>query len=225
MLGCSEVLRHVAHAQDPAFRMRGIIGAPGDVAQYVCAECEFVLPRATRDQARIVVSSFGSSSSTLAAIARPEAFVEVHVRSARLTDLDAAVRLLSRDEADPGAERTDADYLRNLLFVPSATILVADAERRVVGVGVLSIRPSVRSGPFVGIVDDLGLARADLDAADRRGIADAIVEHLATSARNKGCTRVEVSEPLASAEPSLWKRLGFASRGRTLGRPLGRPIG
>jgi predicted N-acetyltransferase YhbS len=176
-----------------------------------------------------VVSSFGLSSSTLAAIARPYtpvgAFVEVHVRSARLTDLDAAVRLLSHDELDPGAERHDADYLRNLLFVPSATVLVAEAARRVVGVGVLSIRPSVRSGPFVGIVDELGLARADLDAADRRGIADAIVEHLATSARNKGCTRVEVSEPLASAEPSLWKRLGFASRGRTLGRPLGRGIG
>jgi hypothetical protein len=32
---------------------------------------------------------------------------------------------------------------------------------------------------------------------------------------------VEVSEPLASAEPSLWKRLGFASRGRTLGRTIG----
>ena len=147
--------------------------------------------------------------------------MEVHVRSARLTDLDAAVRLLSRDEPDPGAERNDADYLRNLLFVPSATVLVAEAERRVIGVGVLSIRPSVRSGPFVGVVDDLALARADLDASDRRGIADAIVEHLATSARNKGCTRVEVSEPLASAEPLLWKRLGFASRGRTLGRDIG----
>jgi hypothetical protein len=79
----------------------------------------------------------------------------------------------------------------------------------------------VRSGPFVGIVDELGLARVELDAAERRGIADAIVEHLATSAKNKGCTRVEVSEPLASAEPSLWKRLGFASRGRTLGRDFG----
>ena len=149
--------------------------------------------------------------------------MEVHVRSARLTDLDAAVRLLSNDELDPGAERNDADYLRSLLYVPSATVLVAEAERRVVGVGVLSIRPSVRSGPFVGIVDELGLARAGMDAADRRGVADAIVEHLATSARNKGCTRVEVTEPRASAEPSLWKRHRFANRGRTMGRPLAEP--
>jgi len=144
--------------------------------------------------------------------------VEVHVRSARLTDLDAAVRMLAHVGAEPG-QRHDVDYLRNLLYVPSATIVVAERERRVVGVGVLAIRPSVRSGPFVGVVDELGVEQEPaLDTAERRRVADEIVEHLATSARNKGCTRVEVAEPLASAEPSLWKRLGFASRGRTLGR-------
>jgi hypothetical protein len=149
--------------------------------------------------------------------------VEVHVRSARLTDLDAAVRMLAPRDDDDESGRDDVDYLRNLLFVPSATVTVAERERRVVGVGVLAIRPSVRSGPFVGVIDELGIAAdVSLAAAERRRVADEIVEHLATSARNKGCTRVEVSEPLATAEPSLWKRLGFASRGRTLGRPLGR---
>ena len=153
--------------------------------------------------------------------------MEVHVRNARHTDLDAAVRLLVVEGSDDRLERADAtDYLRSLLFVPSATVVVAEAERRVVGVGVLSIRPSVRSGPFVGIIDELGIAQPPtLDAADRRRASDDIVEHLATSARNKGCTRVEVSEPLASAEPSLWKRQRFASRGRTLIRPLGQGIG
>ena len=147
--------------------------------------------------------------------------MEVHVRSARLTDLDAAVRILAHEGLE-GGRRGDVDYLRTLLFVPSATVAVAELERRVVGVGVLAIRPSVRSGPFVGIVDELGIAQAPtLDAAERRKVADAIVEHLATSARNKGCTRVEVTEPLASAEPPLWKRLGFASRGRSLGRSIG----
>ena len=151
--------------------------------------------------------------------------MEVHVRSARLTDLDAAIRILARDVDDEN-RRHDVDYLRNLLFVPSATVSVAERERRVVGVGVLSIRPSVRSGPFVGIIDELGIAeKAELGAADWRRVADEIVEHLATSARNKGCTRVEDSEPLVSAEPSLWKRLGFASRGRTLERSLGRSPG
>jgi hypothetical protein len=72
----------------------------------------------------------------------------------------------------------------------------------------------------VGVIDELGLAADALGAADRRAVADDLVEHLASSARNKGCTRVEVSEPLASAEPSLWKRHRFASRGRTLGRAI-----
>jgi hypothetical protein len=147
--------------------------------------------------------------------------LEVHVRSARLTDLSAAVRLLTRGEADPDDGQRDAEFLRNLLFIPSATVVVAEVERRVVGVGVLSIRPSVRSGPFVGVIDELGLATDALGAADRRQVADELVEHLAGSARNKGCTRVEVSEPLASAEPPLWKRHRFASRGRTLGRMVG----
>ena len=148
--------------------------------------------------------------------------MEVHVRNARVTDLDAAVRTLAHDGPEAGEGHEDVDYLRNLLFVPSATVVVAERERRVIGVGVLAIRPSVRSGPFVGIIDEMGIARAPvLDDAERRRAADEIVEHLATSARNKGCTRVEVSEPLASAEPSLWKRLGFASRGRTLGRTIG----
>ena len=146
--------------------------------------------------------------------------MEVHVRTARLTDMDAAVRLLA--QGDPRGQPPQAnvtDVLRNLLFVPSATVIVAEHDRQVIGVGVLAIRPSVRSGPFVGVIDELGVAQ--LDDAERRQAADAIVEALAGSARNKGCTRVEVSEPLASAEPSLWKRLGFASRGRTLDRFVG----
>ena len=147
--------------------------------------------------------------------------MEVHVRNAQLTDLTAVARFIATDEADPEVARQDVDYLRNLLFVPSATVLVAEVERRVVGVGVMAIRPSVRSGPFVGTIDELEIMRASgLEDADRGRIADEIVEQLAASARNKGCTRVEVVEPLASAESSLWKRHRFASRGRTLGRIL-----
>ncbi|HEX2766524.1 MAG TPA: hypothetical protein VHR55_07825 [Candidatus Limnocylindria bacterium] len=149
--------------------------------------------------------------------------MEVRVRTARLTDLDAAVRLLAESGANGQTATTDAaDILRNLLFVPSATVIVAEHEREVTGVGVLAIRPSVRSGPFVGVIDELGLASsATLGDAERRQAADDLVEALAASARNKGCTRVEVSEPLASAEPSLWKRHRFASRGRTLSRSIG----
>ena len=116
-----------------------------------------------------------------------------------------------RDPADPDQQRQDADRLRNLLFVPAATVVVAEAERQVIGIGVLSIRPAVRSGPFIGVIDELGVAAAAgrsgsaapaADAAQLKGLGDSILEHLVTSARNKGCTRVDVTDPLATAEPA-----------------------
>jgi N-acetylglutamate synthase-like GNAT family acetyltransferase len=156
--------------------------------------------------------------------------VEYHVRSARLTDIDAAIRILMRDPADPDQRRQDTDRLRNLLFVPSATVVVAEADRRVIGIGVLSIRPSVRSGPFIGVIDELGVDAAGgrsgsaapvADAAQRSRIGVSLIEHLVVSARNKGCTRVDVTDPLATAEPALLKRAGFARRGALLSRATG----
>lgn len=156
--------------------------------------------------------------------------MEYHVRSARLTDVDAAIRILMRDPAEPDQQRQDTDRLRNLLFVPSATVVVAEVERQVVGIGVLSIRPSVRSGPFIGVIDELGVAAAAgrsgsaapaADAAQLKGLGASILEHLVTSARNKGCTRVDVTDPLATAEPALLKRAGFARRGALLSRATG----
>jgi hypothetical protein len=154
--------------------------------------------------------------------------VEVTVRSARLTDVDAAVRVLSPTPADREAARDDADRLRHLLFVPAATVVVALAERRLVGVGVLSIRPSVRSGPFVGVIDDLGVdavgtssaAETD-DAALRDDVASRMLAQLIASARNKGCSRVEVTDPLASAEPALMEQAGFERQGSLLSRAIG----
>lgn len=154
--------------------------------------------------------------------------MEVTVRSARLTDVDAAVRVLTRGADDDGMRRTDADRLRHLLFVPAATVVVAMADRRLVGVGILSIRPSVRSGPFVGVVDELGLdgreAESAADADDtalRDEAASRMLDTLVTSARNKGCSRVEVTDPLASDEPALLERAGFERRGALLSRAIG----
>jgi hypothetical protein len=155
--------------------------------------------------------------------------LEYHVRVARLTDVEPAIRVLLKGETVGDEERRDdSDRLRSLLFIPSATIVVAESERRVIGLGVLSIRPSVRSGPFVGVIDELATASGDeegttagkADAARRMSIGCSIIEHLITSARNKGCTRVEVTDPLASAEPSLLKQAGFAKRGALLSRAI-----
>jgi hypothetical protein len=155
--------------------------------------------------------------------------VEFHVRSARLTDVDTAMHLLMRDTDVPGERRGDADRLRSLLFLPAATVLVAEAERRVVGVGVLSIRPTVRSGPFVGVIDELGLAgpkgratRATAASVSGRSeVGGSILEQLIASARNKGCARVDVADPLAAAESALLKGAGFERRGALLSRAIG----
>ena len=155
--------------------------------------------------------------------------MEFHVRSARLTDVDTAMRILMRDGDGVGEQRGDTDRLRSLLFLPSATVVVAEVERRVVGVGVLSIRPTVRSGPFVGVIDEFGLEgsagratrSARADASGRTEIGSSILGQLINSARNKGCARVEVSDPLAAAEPSLLKSAGFERRGVLLSRAIG----
>ena len=155
--------------------------------------------------------------------------MEFHVRSARLTDIDIAMRLLMRDGEVVSEQRGDADRLRSLLFLPAATILVAEAERRVVGVGVLSIRPTVRTGAFVGVIDELGLEgmpgratrSARADTSGRTEIGSSILEQLISSAKNKGCARVEVTDPLAAAEPALLKGAGFERRGALLSRAIG----
>jgi hypothetical protein len=155
--------------------------------------------------------------------------MEVTVRSAHLTDVEAAVRVMTRDVQDRESERQDADRLRHLLFIPSATVVVAIAERRLVGVGILSIRPSARSAAFVGVIDELGLAPRDgdgsssqaADAALRDEAASRMLDQLIASARNKGCSRVEVTDPLASAEPALLQRAGFEPRGVLLSRAIG----
>jgi acetyltransferase (GNAT) family protein len=174
--------------------------------------------------------SGGYVCSIRAAYRSREASVEFHVRSARLTDVDVAIRILLRDAVDAGRQRGDADRLRSLLFVPAATVLVAEVERRIVGVGVLSIRPTVRTGPFIGVIDELGVAgqagqeeraAGAADAASRERIGSSILEQLITSARNKGCARVEVTDPLAKAESALLKRADFARQGALLSRAIG----
>jgi hypothetical protein len=84
-----------------------------------------------------------------------------------------STRILMRDPIDPDQEREGTDRLRNLLFVQATTVVVAEAERRVVGIGVLSIRPSIRSGPFIGVIDELGVEPAAGRAGSVAPAADA----------------------------------------------------
>lgn len=158
-----------------------------------------------------------------AQLVSPEAAVEVHVRTAKVTDVDQAIRVLSAARPEAGAPRDAAEVLRQLLYVPSATTLVAVSERRVVGVGVLAIRPSVRLAAFIGSIDELSVLLppdGDPGPEARDEIARPLLEHLLRSARNKGCSEAEVTDPVAKTDPDFWRRMGFAKAGPRLSRQL-----
>lgn len=144
--------------------------------------------------------------------------MEYLVRAARVTDID---RLVALGDTDRRIDRAAsplvaADLLRQLVYLPNASLLVAETRREIVGGALLVLRPSVISGGYVGTVDFLVTA-PDHDA-DR--VTDALLEELLRSAGNKGCTTVEVAQPTDPARLARLARAGFAPAGPTLRRPL-----
>lgn len=142
--------------------------------------------------------------------------VEYLVRPARITDIDRLVALSDNDlrsgrEASP---LDAADLLRQLVYLPQASIFVAEAQRHVVGGAVLALRPSVSAGGFVGTIDLL-VVDPDHDA-DR--IADALIEEVVRSASNKGCTLVEAARPDDQASLGHWAAMGFVPAGPRIQR-------
>jgi predicted N-acetyltransferase YhbS len=144
--------------------------------------------------------------------------VEYLVRAARVTDIDRIVALsdaamrLDRGASPLGA----ADLLRQLVYLPQASIFVAETARQVVGGAVLALRPSVRAGGYVGTIDLL-VVDADHDA-DR--ITEALLEELLRSASNKGCTVVEADRPDDEADLARWARMGFGESGLRITRTV-----
>ncbi len=137
--------------------------------------------------------------------------VEYLVRTARITDIDRLVALsdgVIRSSGSGGA-LAPADLLRQLVYLPQASIFVAEVRRDVVGGAVLALRPSVSAGGFVGTVDLL-VVDPNHDA-DR--VTDALIEEVIRSARNKGCSIVEAALPQDPAERTRWERHGFVESG------------
>lgn len=132
--------------------------------------------------------------------------MEYQVRAARITDVERIVALV--DASTPAASAAileGADLLRQLVYLPQASVLVAETLRTMAGVAVLALRPSVRSGGYVGTIDLLVVdPRHD---ADR--VTALLVEELLRSARNKGCAVVEAMPPADGSAPAAWERLGF----------------
>jgi len=137
--------------------------------------------------------------------------VEYLVRTARITDIERLVALsgdVVRSSGSAGALGS-ADLLRQLVYLPQASIFVAEARRDVVGGAVLALRPSVVAGGFAGTVDLL-VVDPDHDV-DR--VTDALLEEVIRSAQNKGCSIVEATLPADPAERTRWERHGFVESG------------
>ena len=133
--------------------------------------------------------------------------MEYLIRPARVTDIERLVALSGssvRASADVGPLNS-GDLLRQLVYLPQASIFIAEARREVVGGAVLALRPSVRAGGFVGAVD-LIVVDPDHDV-DR--VTDALLEEILRSARNKGCTVVEAVLSDDPAERTRLERHGF----------------
>jgi GNAT superfamily N-acetyltransferase len=144
--------------------------------------------------------------------------VEYLVRAARVTDIDRLVALSDGVlRADRGnSPLAAADLLRQLVYLPQASIFVAEAQRAVVGGAVLALRPSVRAGGYVGTVDLLVVDREyDVDR-----ITAALLEEVVRSASNKGCTVVEAMPSDDPAESARWEALGFSSGGVRIQRSV-----
>jgi predicted N-acetyltransferase YhbS len=144
--------------------------------------------------------------------------VEYLVRAARVTDIDRIVAL-SDDAvqmARSGSPLGVADLMRQLVYLPQASIVVADAQRVIVGGAILALRPSVRAGGYVGTIDLL-VVDPEHDA-DR--ITEALLEELLRSASNKGCTVVEAERPVDEATFVRWQRMGFGEAGPRISKTV-----
>jgi hypothetical protein len=141
--------------------------------------------------------------------------VDYTVRAARITDVDRFVALSGEQILGRGAGTTldAADMLRQLVYLPHASILVAERRREIVGGAVLAIRPSVRSGGYVGTIDLLAVA-PDVDAD---AVTELLLVEALRSASNKGCASIEAARPDDPIERARWEQRGFIELGPHMG--------
>jgi hypothetical protein len=133
--------------------------------------------------------------------------VDYQARPARITDIDRLYAIFAEMGAVTGVGATlnGANLLRQLVYMPNASVLIAEAGRQMAGGAVLALRPSVRIGGFVGTVDVLVAGQGhDVDK-----VADVLIDEILQSARRKGCATVEVTVTADTTLLACWKRHGF----------------
>jgi len=142
--------------------------------------------------------------------------VDYQVRTARITDVDRLVALFA-PAVDPGGGPLVApDLLRQLIYLPQASVLVAERRREVIGGAILALRPSVRSGGYIGTID---LFVVD-PSGDAISVTNDLLEEILRSARNKGCTVVEAARPDDPGERARWEDRGFSEGGSLMTRSV-----
>jgi hypothetical protein len=146
--------------------------------------------------------------------------VELLVRDARLTDIDRVIGLMERDDAHWTVEQLpeSGDVLRQMLYLPNASVIVALDGRLVVGAAALTLRPSVAAGGLVGTVD-FTVVEPGTESDD---VLEAMLRELLRQARNKGCAALETDLPGEPAEVARLEAVGFAESGPRMRCPLAR---
>lgn len=144
--------------------------------------------------------------------------MELQVREARLTDIDRIIGLIERADPRWSLSRLAgaADVLRQMIYLPNGSLIVALDGRMVVGVSVLSLRPSVAAGGLVGNIDLLAVEPGhELD-----GVIEALLGETIRTGRNKGCVLLESEPPEDAAIVARWEGAGFSETGPRLQCPL-----
>jgi hypothetical protein len=142
--------------------------------------------------------------------------VDYQVRTARITDVDRLVALFAPAVDPSGGPLVATDLLRQLIYLPQASVLVAERRREVIGGAILALRPSVRSGGYIGSID-LFVVDSSGDAAS---VTNDLLEEILRSARNKGCTVVEAARPDDPGERARWENRGFSEGGSLMTRSV-----
>jgi hypothetical protein len=137
--------------------------------------------------------------------------VEYLVRPARITDVDRLYALFAEKDAVPGGDSPlDAiSLLRQLVYLPAASVVLVEGNHQILGGAVLGLRPSVKSGGYVGTIDVIVVGKVPEDEK----IADLLIEEMLHSARRKACTSVEVMLTPDAEYLSNWHVHGFAKSG------------
>lgn len=134
--------------------------------------------------------------------------MDYQVRAARITDVERIAALWTAVEPDADeAARSATDLLRQLVYLPQASVLVVESSRTIVGAAVLALRTSVREGGNVGVLD---LLVAD-PRHDAGRVTEALLTEILRSARNKGCAVVEAALSAESPGLAVLERRGFAA--------------